>query len=173
MVRTILRTITKSAVAPQRGKASRTQRGSRDTFLPAYSPHQFIDHSTTLGAQRTGCVELGLCGLLMTFGFPWANVGCCRGTWSRVGLGTVCDKPLLRASRSDLTTTMRCLGDTQALRNLLLLPVRDIIAPVIWAWASGESDLLAGRLFYLKNGRLERIADEAAGEQEIPRLSRS
>jgi len=63
------------------------------------------------------------------------------------------------------------LGDTQALRNLLLFAGARIIAPVIWAMGLvGNRIFWRGDVFYLKNAGWKRIADEAAGEQEIPRL---
>jgi hypothetical protein len=65
------------------------------------------------------------------------------------------------------------LDDTQPLRDLFLLPVRDLIAPVIWAMGLvGNRIFWRGDEFYLKNGRLEKIADVTAGQQESPRLSR-
>jgi ceramide glucosyltransferase len=65
------------------------------------------------------------------------------------------------------------LGDRPALRDLFLLPVRDLIAPVVWALGLvGNRIFWRGDVFYLKNGRLERSADETTAQQELSRLSR-
>jgi ceramide glucosyltransferase len=72
-----------------------------------------------------------------------------------------------------LTSALAVLGDGQALRDLFLLPVRDLIAPVVWAIGLvGNRIFWRGEVFYLKNGRLERIADQATVQRELSRLSR-
>jgi ceramide glucosyltransferase len=55
------------------------------------------------------------------------------------------------------------LHDRQALRNIFLLPLRDLIAPLVWAASfAGHQIHWRGDVFYLKDGRLARIPPEAA-----------
>jgi len=143
-----------------------------DTFLPAYSVGEFFDHQLRWARSVRGARSWGYIGLLLTFGLPWAlgALVAARGaTWAwelfavtvtaRVAVG--------------LTSAVLVLGDTQALRDLFLLPVRDLIAPVVWAMGLvGNRIFWRGEVFYLKNGRLERIADGATVQQELSRLSR-
>jgi ceramide glucosyltransferase len=50
------------------------------------------------------------------------------------------------------------LGDTQVLRDLLLLLPRDLIALVLWAWSfAGDTVTWRGERFLLKRGKLARI----------------
>lgn len=143
-----------------------------DTFLPAYTFRQFLDHQLRWARSVRGSRRWGYSGLLLTFGLPWclltvlAAHGAAWSWWlfavtvaARFAVG--------------LTAAVVVLGDGQALRDLFLLPLRDLIAPVIWAVGLiGNRISWRGDVFYLKDGRLERIADEAAAQQEIPRLSR-
>jgi ceramide glucosyltransferase len=72
-----------------------------------------------------------------------------------------------------LTSAVTVLGDTQALRDLFLVPVRDLIAPVVWALGLvGNRIFWRGEVFHLKKGRLERIADDDTVQQELSRLPR-
>jgi ceramide glucosyltransferase len=73
-----------------------------------------------------------------------------------------------------LTSALAVLSDEQALRDIFLLPVRDLIAPIVWAVGLvGKRIFWRGDVFYLKDGRLARLPDEAAGQPELTRLSRS
>jgi ceramide glucosyltransferase len=51
------------------------------------------------------------------------------------------------------------LRDSQLLRHLWLLPVRDLVAVLVWiASFAGHTVTWRGDRFELKNGRLTRIA---------------
>jgi ceramide glucosyltransferase len=67
---------------------------------------------------------------------------------------------------------MTVMGDAHALRDLFLLPIRDCLAPIVWAAGLiGNRIVWRGDVFSLKEGRLERIADEPGAQPEVPRLS--
>jgi ceramide glucosyltransferase len=54
------------------------------------------------------------------------------------------------------------LNDKTSLRDLYLLPVRDLLAPVVWALSfAGNRIWWRGDLFYLREGRLARVPREA------------
>ncbi len=143
-----------------------------DTFLPAYSLSQFFDHQLRWARSVRGARRWGYVGLLLTFGLPWALVAlvAARGSgwvWA-LFVATVAARLAV-----GLTSAVEVLGDSQALRDLFLLPVRDLIAPVVWALGLvGNRIFWRGEVFYLKNGHLERIANEATVQQELSRLSR-
>jgi ceramide glucosyltransferase len=76
-----------------------------------------------------------------------------------------------------LTSALAVIGAGRAMRDIFLLPVRDLIAPVVWVVGLvGNRIFWRGDVFYLKDGRLIRVADETAGEQEnlpvIPALKK-
>ena len=144
-----------------------------DTFLPAYSPRQFIDHQLRWARSVRGARSWGYVGLLLTFGLPWAllTLLAARGAaWAWALLAVTVAARLAVG----LTTALEVLGDRQALRDLFLLPVRDLIAPVVWAFGLvGNRILWRGEVFYLKKGRLERAPGDAGVQQELSRLPRS
>lgn len=143
-----------------------------ETFLPAYSIGQYVHHQLRWARSVRGARRWGYAGLLLTFGLPWATMALLAGRGAAWAWGLF---TLTIAARFavGLVSALTVLEDRQVLRDLLLLPVRDFIAPVIWAVGLlGNRIVWRGDVFYLNHGRLERIADAAAGQQESPRLSR-
>ena len=56
-------------------------------------------------------------------------------------------------------TAVLVLGDPTFFRNMLLLPLRDLMAPIVWlASFMGNSIRWRGDTFTLKNGKLTRTA---------------
>jgi ceramide glucosyltransferase len=143
-----------------------------ETFLPAYTLRQFVDHQLRWARSVRGARSWGYAGLLLTFGLPWAllTLLAARGAawaWSLLAVTVVARLAV------GLTAAVAVPGDDQATHDLFLVPVRDLIAPIIWAMGLvGNRISWRGDWFYLRNGRLERIADASAGPQKIPRLSR-
>lgn len=131
-----------------------------DTFLPSYSFRQFLDHQmrwwrTIRDARRGGYV-----GLLFTFGLPWAiaTVLAARGTAWAWALFAVTVAARLAVG---LGTAITVLKDRQPLKKLFLLPVRDLLAPVLWAAGLiGNRIHWRGDVFTLKDGKLARASQE-------------
>jgi ceramide glucosyltransferase len=136
------------------GKKVELSAATVTTFLPAYTLRQFFRHqlrwSRTIRDARRG----GYAGLLFTFGLPWAlaTLLAARGAawaWAllamtfavRLAVGFVAAEVVLH--------------DRQALRNMVLLPLRDLIAPFVWAASfMGNRVHWRGDVFDLKDGRL-------------------
>jgi ceramide glucosyltransferase len=143
-----------------------------DTFLPPYSARQFFDHQLRWARSVRGSRGWGYSGLALTFGLPWSvlTVLAAHGaawSWSLLAV------TLAARVAVGLTAAVAVLGDTQALRDFYLLPVRDLIAPVVWAIGLvGNRISWRDDVFYLRNGRLIKIADDSTVQPEIPRLSR-
>jgi len=126
------------------------------TFLPPYSLGEFWQHqlrwSRTIRDARRG----GYLGLLFTFGLPWSLLmviatGGAIWAWFlaavtygiRLGIG--------------LATASQVLGDRHTASNIILLPLRDLIAPLVWfAGLVGNRIHWRGDDFYLKDGRLSK-----------------
>jgi len=128
-----------------------------DTFLPAYSVSQFIQHQLRWSRTIRDARRWGYVGLLLTFGVPWAlaTLLATRGAgWAWLLLALTVAVRLAVAFGSALAV----LRDRQILRDVFLLPLRDLIAPVVWALSfAGNQISWRGDLFYLKDGRLARI----------------
>jgi len=94
----------------------------------------------------------------LTFGLPWSLAalivsGGAGWAWALFLLTTSVRLMVgLRTARS-------ALQDPYAGSNVFLLPLRDLVAPIVWAVALlGNRIHWRGDDFYLKNGRLSRVS---------------
>jgi ceramide glucosyltransferase len=124
------------------------------TFLPAYTLRQFLRHQLRWSRTIRDARRWGYAGLLFTFGLPWALVTLLAAhgaawAWMLFAL-TVAMRLAV-----GLVTAVSVLDDRQIFRNVLLLPLRDLIAPIVWAasfmgnrihWRGDDFDLTDGRL---------------------------
>jgi ceramide glucosyltransferase len=146
-----------------RGKRVELSDVTVDTFLPAYTFRQFVDHQLRWARSVRDARRWGYLGVALTFGLPWsiAVLLATRGARWAWALGAI---TLAARVVVGLAASLAVLHDRQALRNILLLPVRDLIAPLVWAASfAGHQIHWRGDVFYLKDGRLARIPPEAAG----------
>jgi ceramide glucosyltransferase len=124
------------------------------TFLPAYTVRQFFQHQLRWSRTIRDARRWGYAGLLFTFGLPWAlaTLFAAHGAaWAWVLL------VLTFAARLavGLVAAVAVLNDTQMVDNILLLPLRDLIAPFVWAAGFlGNRIHWRGDVFDLKDGRL-------------------
>jgi len=128
-----------------------------ETFLPAYSLREFLDHQLRWGRTVRDSRRWGYLGLVLTFGLPWAVLALIssRGNfWAWVLLAAVTS---LRVAVA-LVAGWSVLRDRQVLRLLLWLPLRDFVALVVWlASLVGHKVVWRGDSFKLKGGRLVRL----------------
>ena len=132
-----------------------------ETFLPAYSMRQFFEHQMRWSRTIRDARRWGYLGLSLTFALAWAllTLALTHGaTWAwtvsgltvaaRVAVATICAGAVL--------------NDKGSLWDLYLLPLRDLIAPVVWALSfAGNRISWRGDLFDLRDGRLARVPREA------------
>src|SRR5450759_4153949 len=136
------------------GKRVELSAATVTTFLPAYTLRQFFRHQLRWSRTIRAARRWGYTGLLSPFGLPWALVTllAARGAaWAwvlfaltfavRLAVGFVAAEVVLH--------------DRQLLRNVFLLPLRDLIAPLVWAAGfMGNRIHWRGDVFDLKDGRL-------------------
>jgi len=132
------------------------------TFLPAYKLREFWRHQLRWWRTIRDARRWGYAGLLFTFGLPWALAALAASggaAWAWALFAVTLGMRLLVG----LGTAGAVLKDRNALRNVWLLPVRDLIAPCVWAaglfgnrihWRGDEFELKAGRL--RRTGELTR-----------------
>jgi ceramide glucosyltransferase len=129
-----------------------------ETHLPAYDLNGFLAHQIRWARGVRDSRMGGYVGLVSTFGLMWAllNLIAAHGAaWSWRVLGGVV---LLRLAVT-FVVGRRVLRDRALLRNLWLLPLRDLIAVGVWLVSFfGHVVMWRGERFELKNGRLIRIA---------------
>ncbi len=127
-----------------------------ETFLPEYSFGAMFEHQLRWARTIRDLRKWGYIGVLLTFGLPWAMAAAlCAGgaAWSLALLGAVA------AARfaSGYVLCGPILKDRQTLRDLWLIPARDVVGVAIWfASFGGNTIVWRGERFHLKDGRLTR-----------------
>jgi ceramide glucosyltransferase len=125
-----------------------------ETFVPAYSLGDFFSHQLRWGRSTRNSRRWGYFGLVLTFGFPWAVLATVvsRGAawaWTLLAAALLCR--VLMA----LVVGAKVAGDRQVLRDSWLLPLRDIIAVLVWIGSyTGRTVSWRGRRFTLKDKKL-------------------
>jgi ceramide glucosyltransferase len=141
------------------GKRVELSAATVTTFLPAYTLRQFLHHQLRWSRTIRDARRWGYAGLLFTFGLPWALatlLAAHGATWAwllfaltfavRLAVGFVAAEAVLHDRR---------IFRSELLRNILLLPLRDLIAPFVWAAGfMGNRVHWRGDVFDLKDGRL-------------------
>lgn len=130
-----------------------------ETHLPAYDLRGFVSHQLRWARGVRDSRAAGYVGLVSTYGLFWGVVSVilARGApWSWAALGATA---LLRLAVS-LMVGKSVLQDAHLLKQLWLLPLRDLVAVAVWlASFAGHTVTWRGDRFHLKNGRLTRIAE--------------
>ncbi len=126
------------------------------TSVPAYSFAEFWAHqlrwARTIQAARPG----SYLGLVLTYPVPWAVLYVIAAGGSLLSFAV-----LLLAVAARMALALRVgwglLGDTQVLRDLLLLPLRDCLGLALWVWSyAGDTIEWRGERFRIRGGRLVR-----------------
>jgi ceramide glucosyltransferase len=127
-----------------------------DTFLPAYTLAEFAEHQLRWARGVRDARPGGYLGLLFTFGWQWALLAVLTSFGTPRAWGLLLFALVLRCLVA-WTVGWYVLRDRQ-MRFLLLVPVRDAVAVLIWI-ASFASNTVTwrGDRFRLKNGKLTRI----------------
>jgi ceramide glucosyltransferase len=129
-----------------------------ETLVPAYKFKDFLLHQMRWARSTRDSRPYGYAGLLLTFGLPWALLTAllARGAaWSWKLLLIAITVRIIMA----LTVGLGELRDRQVLRDLILLPLRDLIALGVWAASfAGHKVNWRGTYFILENGKLRPAA---------------
>jgi len=127
-----------------------------ETFLPEYNFTAMFEHQLRWARTVRDLRKWGYVGVLLTFGLPWALAATlCAGfaTWSLVLVALVA----VARFASGYVLCGPILNDRQTLRDLWLIPVRDVVGVAIWfASFGGDTIVWRGERFHLKDGRLTR-----------------
>ncbi|HVW77504.1 MAG TPA: bacteriohopanetetrol glucosamine biosynthesis glycosyltransferase HpnI [Alloacidobacterium sp.] len=128
-----------------------------ETTVPAYSFRAFLEHQLRWARGMRDARKLGYLGVVFTFGLAWALLNLVAAGAS---LSSIALLSLLLAARVTLALAIGVgvLGDRQVLRDLWLLPLRDVVALGVWAWSyAGNTVVWRGRRFTLKKGKLKTV----------------
>ena len=125
--------------------------------MPAYGFQGFWDHQMRWARSTRDSRKLGYVGLGVTYCVPWALatvVASGGALWSF----TLLVLALLARVSVALTVGVGILRDGQVLRDLWLLPVRDLFGLLFWLWSfAGDTVVWRGETFRLHEGRITRV----------------
>jgi ceramide glucosyltransferase len=125
-----------------------------DHFLPDYTMREFLDHQLRWARTIRDSRRWGYAGLIITFPLVWAILAVLLSAgegWSWVLLAIAA---VMRAAVAWAGGTT-ILQDGQLRRDFWLIPLRDVLAVLIWfASFSGHKILWRGIEFELKDGKL-------------------
>ena len=126
-----------------------------ETSVPPYTLRGFFDHQLRWSRSTRDSRRLGYLGLGITFVVPWALATCLA---SGLALWSLALLSLALVARTALALSV-CIGilrDGQVLRDLWLLPVRDLFGLFFWLWSyAGNTVVWRGERFVLRHGRLQ------------------
>jgi ceramide glucosyltransferase len=128
-----------------------------ETHLPAYDLRGFLSHQLRWARGVRDARTGGYVGLVSTYGLMWAMlllIAARAAPWSWAVLGLTV---LLRFAVAGVVGNT-VLGDQELPGRLWLLPIRDLVAVLVWvASFAGHTVTWRGDRFELKNGRLIRL----------------
>ena len=136
-----------------------------ETAVPPYSFRQFWQHQLRWARTMRISRPSGYRGLALTYPLPWSIllVLLAPATWWSwvLFIGAAAARTSTAFSVGWLT-----LRDRFVLRDLWLMPVRDVLALATWIWSyAGNSITWRGEQFQLKKGRMLPISKTHASSQ--------
>jgi ceramide glucosyltransferase len=128
-----------------------------ETYLPSYRPREFFAHQLRWARGVRDARAGGYLGLVFTFGLLWAllALAASRGAlWAWTGLAVT----LFLRFAVALVVGRGVLQDRRTMKNVWLIPLRDLLAVAVWiASLGGHTVTWRGDRFRLKDGKLTRI----------------
>jgi ceramide glucosyltransferase len=142
----------------QAGYAVALTREIVDTSVPAYTLPGYFAHQLRWARGIRDSRIWGYLGLIFTFGLPWAIFNAIASGFAIESLALLSLTCLARVTVA-LSVGVGILNDGQVLRDLWLLPLRDLFALWTWIWSfAGNTVTWRGQTFALENGNLKPLA---------------
>lgn len=127
------------------------------TTVPAYTLRGFCDHQLRWARTVRDSRRAGYLGLGVTYVLPWALLAVVASGGALWSI-TLLSVALLARISVALIVGVGLLSDGQVLRDILLLPIRDIFALFFWLWSYASDTIVwRGERFRLHRGRLEHL----------------
>jgi ceramide glucosyltransferase len=129
-----------------------------ETTVPAYKFGGFRDHQLRWARSTRDSRKRGYVGLGITYALPWAMMTCVASGFALWSFSLLSVVALARVAVA-LSVGVGVLRDGQVLRDLWLLPLRDLFGLGFWAWSfAGDTVVWRGELFRLRDGRISPVA---------------
>jgi ceramide glucosyltransferase len=127
-----------------------------ETFLPAYDFAGFFSHQLRWARTIRAARPSGYAGLVLTFTLPWATLTLLLGRGAGWAWVLFVIAVVMRMSMA-LAVGKSVLRDKEVSRSWWLIPVRDLLALVVWFLGLfGRRILWRGDVFQLRRGKLQR-----------------
>jgi ceramide glucosyltransferase len=131
-----------------------------ETFLPRYTLRGFAEHQLRWARTVRDSRYWGYVGLGLTFGLPWAVLVLLFTRGAGWAWGLLAMTLALRTAVAVVVGKL-VLRDRQVMGSLLLIPVRDVFAVLVWVFSfAGHGVAWRGDRFRLENGKLVRTGTE-------------
>jgi ceramide glucosyltransferase len=128
-----------------------------ETYLPPYRMREFFAHQLRWARGVRDARAGGYLGLVFTFGFLWALLALTASSGAFWAWSALAVTLLLRFAVA-LVVGRGVLKDRRIMKNVWLIPLRDLLAVVVWiASLGGHTVTWRGERFRLKDGKLSRI----------------
>lgn len=129
-----------------------------ETAVPGYDLRGFYEHQIRWARTLRDARQWGYLGLGVTYCIPWAVLNCVASGFALWSFTLLSLAVLARVSVA-LSVGVGMLGDTQVLRDIWLLPLRDFFGLGFWAWSyASDTVVWRGERFRLRDGRISRVA---------------
>ena len=126
-----------------------------ETHVHEYTFRQFWDHQLRWGRTVRSSRFGGYLGLVVTFGLFWAVAWAIVSAGSAIALAALAAVLVLRWIL--LAAYASALEDVHAKRSWWLVPLRDLISPIVWLCSVGGNKIVwRGETFLLRKGKLSR-----------------
>jgi ceramide glucosyltransferase len=142
-----------------------------ETSIPPYRFGEFLAHQIRWARTVRDARRFGYFGTIFTYGLSWALMNLAA---SGASLESIALLSITLAARVAVALLVggELLGDRQVLRNLWLLPLRDIVALGVWAWSyAADTVSWRGERFAIKGGKIIASSLPTAGIEGIEKPS--
>jgi ceramide glucosyltransferase len=131
-----------------------------ETSVPSYTLEGYFAHQLRWARGIRDSRRAGYVGLMFTYGLCWAVLNAVASGISIESLALLSLALLARVTVA-LGVGVGILADRQVLRDLWLVPLRDLTAMAVWVWSfAGNTVTWRGETFRLEKGILKRVETE-------------
>jgi ceramide glucosyltransferase len=128
-----------------------------ETSVPAYRFREFLAHQLRWARTVRDARPWGYAGLIFSYGLASAMLNVVVSGLSIESLALLSITLAARVAVA-LLVGGEVLGDRQVVRDLWLLPARDVVALGVWIWSyAGTTVEWRGEEFAIQNGRMRRV----------------
>ena len=128
-----------------------------ETFLPRYAFRGLLDHQLRWARTIRDSRFWGYLGTGLTFGLPWAALALIFATGAAWAWALFACTAVLRIAVA-IVVGRYALGDRQVIRSLALIPLRDLLALLVWISSfAGHEVVWRGDRFRLEKGKLKQM----------------